>query len=186
MDRAEDAYSKMMNAWWDDNVLHDKQVQVAKDELNAMQQAVTALSKQKADLEARVSVAEQKAIEQAVRAREAELRAGSAAESAATMVAKHAVRAREAEMKHEAVQRQLEAVRDYQIASGYGMTPDTNRRTSGIEKANAVNGIVSSREALSGEVCSLYHPNVVGGHQFLWKEFLSFRAFGRANGRVLV
>ena len=166
MDRTRDAYCEMMTKCYDQGLAHKKQAEVAKDELNALQEAVTALSKQKADLEARVRVAEQKAIDHAVRAREAELRAESAVESAAesatTKIAKHAVRAREAEMKYEAVRQDLEAVRAYQIASGYGPTPDTNRPSSGTGKADTCNGTVSSREATSEEVCTRYHSNAVG------------------------
>lgn len=178
MNRTHDAYSNMMNTWYDERALHKEQAELAKNELNAVQGTITALSNQRADLEARVRVAEQKAVDHAVRAREAELRAESAAESAAqsvtTKIAKHAVRAREAEMKYEAVQRDLEAIRAYQIASGYGPTPDTNRPASGTGEAKAGNGTVSSREATSGEVCILY-LNAVGGSQSLGRPFHHFR-----------
>ena len=113
---------------------------MAAAELNAVQEAVRALSKQKTDLEARVRVAEQKAIDHAVRAREAELRAESAAESAATKIGRDAVRAREAEMKYEAVQRDLETARAYQTG-----------------KVNAGNDTASSHETTSGEVRTLCH-----------------------------
>ena len=129
----------MMNDSQQQRALREEQAVMAAAELK-VQEAVRALNKQKTDLEARVRVAEQKAIDHAVRAREAELRAESAAESAATKIARHAVRAREAEMKYEAVQRDLETARAYQTG-----------------KVNARNDTASSHGATSGEVCTLFH-----------------------------